>query len=138
MLDEIIKSASALGACKQIDEANDYRSLTTLFFSPQGQEFCKKHNFPSLEIFRQIKNDIERKGIYIDCGTIDLPEREHICLIGDTTATIEASGVEYVHTIILMHGAKAIINASNYAVLHIVNVSGLDVTINKDNTVAVL
>ena len=31
MLDEIIKSASALGACKQIDEANDYRSLTTLF-----------------------------------------------------------------------------------------------------------
>lgn len=37
-----------------------------------------------------------------------------------------------------MHGAKAHIKASNYAVLLIVNVGGCEVTIDKDETVIVL
>ena len=53
-------------------------------------------------------------------------------------AEIEASGVDFVHTVILMHGASATINASNYAVIKVVNISGSKVEINKDKTVIVL
>ena len=138
MLDAIIKSASALGACKRLDKITNFRTLTELFFSPQGQEFCQEHNFPSLDEFRRIKDEVKDRGIYIDRGNIVLKGRKHICLAGDTSAEIEASGVEFVHTVILMHGSSATINASNYAVLKIVNISGSEVEINKDKTVVVL
>lgn len=32
-----------------------------------------------------------------------LKGKEYVCLVGDTKATIEASGAKFTHTIILMH-----------------------------------
>ena len=40
MLDNILKSASALGACERLDKVKNFHSLTSLFFTPQGLEFC--------------------------------------------------------------------------------------------------
>jgi len=68
---------------------------------------------------------------------ITLKGKEYVCLVGDTKATIEASGAKFTHTIILMHGARAQINAKDYAVLNIVNISG-EYSVNKDGTVVVL
>ena len=138
MLDDILKSASALGACERLDKVKNFHSLTSLFFTPQGLEFCQKNNFPPLEVFRAHKSDVSDCDIYVDCGSIKLDRRKYICLAGDTSAEIEASGVDFVHTVILMHGARATVNASNYAVLKIVNISGSEVKINKDKTVVVL
>lgn len=138
MLDRIIKSAYALGACDRLGEIRDFPHLIDLFFSPQGQEFCEKYNYPSLEIFQQIKNNIDKANIYVDAGHINLSGKKHICLVGNTSAVIQASGVAFVHIIILMHGSKATIKASNHAVLKIVNISGLGVTIHKDQTVVEL
>ena len=138
MLDEILKSASALGACERLHKVKNFHSLASLFFSPQGLEFCQKNNFPSLRIFQAHKNEISGNDMYAECGFIKLDKRKYMCLVGNTSAEIEASGVEFVHTVVLMHGAKATINASNYAGLKIVNISGSEVKINRDNTVVVL
>ena len=54
MLDNILKSASALGACERLDKVKNFHSLTSLFFTPQGFEFCHK-TIPSLEYFKLTK-----------------------------------------------------------------------------------
>ena len=52
---DVMKSALEMGACGQSGKATDWKSLCWLFFTPQGREFCENNNFPSLEIFRQMK-----------------------------------------------------------------------------------
>ena len=138
MIDRIKQKAAALGACGKEKNVNTYQGLVNILFSPQGREFCTKHNFPSLEVFREIKSEVKRFGVFIDAGTINICRKRRVCLAGNTSAQIEASGVDFVHTIVLMHGASAIINASNYAVLRVENISGGEVKINKDKTVVVL
>lgn len=134
----IIHSAYALGACDKLSKVTDYRSLITAFFSPQGQEFCQKHNYPSIDVWRSIQQDLRPFNIYLDQGEVRIRGEKQICLIGGTTAHIEVSGVRHVHTVILMHGANADISASNYAVLKVVNISGGRICIHKDKTVVEL
>ena len=105
--------------------------------TPQGIEFCQDHNFPSIEVFRENRSNLQGLEVYVDAGDITLKGKEYVCLVGDTKATIEASGAKFTHTIILMHGARAQINAKDYAVLNIVNISG-EYSVNKDGTVIVL
>lgn len=137
-VNEIMKSASLLGACGKSGGVSDWKSLAWLFFTPQGREFCEKHNFPSLEMFRQIKDSVAPYGVWVDAGRVVGANDENIALIGDTTAELTYSGVECTHKVVLMHGAKVRIKASNYAVLLIVNVGGCEVEIDKDETVVVL
>lgn len=102
---------------------------------------CKKINriqdFPAVEVFRENQSNLQGLEIYVDAGDITLKGKEYVCLVGDTKATIEASRPQFTHTIILMHGARAQINAKDYAVLNIVNISG-EYSVNKDGTVIVL
>ena len=91
MLDNILKSASALGACERLDKVKNFHSLTSLFFTPQGLEFCHKNNFPPLGIFQAHKNEVSDCNMYVDCGCIRLDKRKYICLVGNTSAEIEAS-----------------------------------------------
>lgn len=138
IISAIQTAALSLGACDKINDVDGWTSLVGLFFTSQGQEFCEEHNFPTIETFRKIKDNVSAHGVYVDCGNIELPSQPHTCLVGDTHATIKASGVKHIHTILLMHGASATINASNYAVVRVVNISGRSVEIDKDNTVKVL
>lgn len=108
-----------------------------LMFTPQGIEFCQDHNFPTIEVFRENRGNIQGLEVYVDTGDIMLKGKEYVCLVGDTNATIEASRPQFTHTIILMHGARAKINAKDYAVLNIVNISG-EYSVKKDETVIVL
>lgn len=73
MLDNILKSASALGACERLDKVKNFHSLTSLFFTPQGLEFCHKNNFPPLGIFQAHKNEVSDCNMYVDCGCIIRP-----------------------------------------------------------------
>ena len=133
-VDAIRAMALQTGACKKINRIQDFPDLIKLMFTPQGIEFCQGHNFPAVEVFRENQSNLQ---VYVDAGDITLKGKEYVCLVGDTKATIEASRPQFTHTIILMHGARAKINAKDYAVLNIVNISG-EYSVNKDGTVIVL
>lgn len=136
---EVIREARTLGACIGSGKVSDWRSLAWLFFSPQGREFCEEKNFPSLSMFQRMKPyNVEQFGIFVDLGRVSRSNDKDIALIGDTCGELKFDENKVVHKVILMHGAKAHITASNYAVLLIVNVGGSEVTIDKDETVVVL
>ena len=136
-VDAIRAMALQTGACKKINRVQDFPELIKLMFTPQGIEFCQAHNFPSVEVFRKNRESLERLGVYVDAGNIALKGKEYVCIVGDTDATIEAAGTKFIHTIILMHGARAKITAKDYAVLNIVRIGG-EYSIKKDGTVIVL
>lgn len=134
-----MKSASLYGACSGSEKVSDWRSLAWLFFSPQGREFCEEKNFPSLSMFQRMKPyNVEQFGVFVDLGRVSRSNDKDIALIGDTCGELKFDENKVVHKVMLMHGAKAHIKASNYAVLLIVNVGGCEVTIDKDETVIVL
>lgn len=135
---DVMRSALELGACNQSGKATDWKSLCWLFFTPQGREFCENNNFPSIEIFRNMKPNVEKYGVYVDAGYIQLKNNVNIGIIGDTDAMLEYDDNTVVHKIILMHGAKATIKASNYAVINLTNVNNCQVTIINDGTARVL
>lgn len=134
----IKKGAKTIGSCNKIRMVTSYESLVRLFFSPQGREFCETHNYPSLDQFREIREEVHPYNVYVDSGDITTSNIHKIALVGNTHATINAQGVEDVYTIILMHGATANVKATNYAVIHIVNISGGEVAIDTDKTTKIL
>lgn len=138
MIEDIMKSARLCGACTGSGKVSDWRSLVWLFFSPQGREFCEEKNFPSLSMFRQMKTNVEPFGVFVDAERVVRSNDKDIALVGDTCGELTFDDNSVVHKVMLMHGAKAHIKASNYAVLLIVNVGGCEVTIDKDETVVVL
>lgn len=135
---DVMRSALELGACNQSGKATDWESLCWLFFTPQGREFCENNNFPSIEIFRNMKPNVGKYGVYVDAGEIQLKNNVNLGIIGDTDAMLEYDDNTVVHKIILMHGAKATIKASNYAVINLTNVNNCQVTIINDGTAKVL
>ncbi|WP_106830067.1 hypothetical protein [Parabacteroides pacaensis] len=135
---DILKAALLQGACSNSSGVTNWKSLVWLFFSPQGREFCENNKFPSLEMFQGMKEHVHEYGVFVDAGNIRRENDTNIGLIGNTTAELIYSGVESVHKVILMHGAKAFIKASNYAVIVLVNIGNCDVKIEKDNTVVIL
>lgn len=138
-IDEIMKSAALLGACSGSGKVSDWKSLVWLFFSPQGREFCEEKNFPELPMFREMKrHGISELGVFVDEGNVCRSNDKDIALVGDTCGELKFDENNVVHKIILMHGSKARIKASNYAVLLIVNIGGCEVEIDKDKTVVVL
>lgn len=134
---DIMKKAVGLGACFQSQKATDWKSLVWLFFSPQGREFCKEHNYPSIEMFRSMKDNVMAYGVYVE-ETVE-KTNENVALIGDSggISILRFSGVERAYRVILMHGAKARIELSRYAVVRIENISG-EYEIINDGTAEVL
>lgn len=132
---EIINDAKKLGACKESGKATDWRSLAWLFFSPQGVEFCKQHNFPSLDTFRDMDEIISSLGVYVDrnCNLTNA----NAALVGDSQSELYFTGTEKPYKVILMHGAKVNIHAGMYAVVRIENISG-EYEVFNDGTATIL
>lgn len=137
-VNEIMQSASLLGACAKSNGVSDWKSLTWLFFTPQGREFCENNNFPSLEMFRGMRDNISEYNILVDAGNITRRNGVNVGLIGNTSAELMYNDNTVVHKVVLMHGAKARIKASDYAVILLVNIGNCEVEIEKDNTVVIL
>ena len=132
---EIMQKAVSMGACSQSGKATDWKSLVWLFFSPQGREFCKDNNYPSIESFRSMAKYVEPYCVYVE-KPIE-KHNENVALIGEAESTLRYDGVEKAYKVILMHGAKATIHVSNYAVVRLENISGRYEIIN-DGTAEVL
>lgn len=137
-VNEIMQSASLMGACAKSNGVSDWRSLTWLFFTPQGREFCEENNFPSLEMFQGMRENISEFGIWVDADDIVRQNDANVGLIGNTSAELVYDDNTVVHKVVLMHGAKARIKAANYAVILLVNIGNCEVEIEKDNTVVLL
>lgn len=137
-VNDIMKSASLLGACNKSNGVSDWKSLAWLFFTPQGREFCERNNFPSLVMFRGMKEHAAAFGVFVDQGELVRSNDVNIGLIGRTFATLTYDDNTEVHKIILMHGAKVRIKASHYAVILVVNIGNCEVNIDKDETVVIL
>ena len=139
MIKDILNKAKTLGACHLADLAiQSWSELAQLYFSPQGLEFCSLRNFPSLRQWRKIKaqHDLGEFGIFVDGQVRHCVNRPHVAVIG-TDARLEYDHIGK-YTIVLQHGARAIIKASNYAVLHIVKIGECDVRLESDKTVRLL
>ena len=131
---DVMQDAIRLGACSQSGKATDWKSLCWLFFTPQGREFCENNNFPSLEIFRQMKPYVEAYGVFVDAGMISLKNNANVGIIGKTEAMIEYDDNTKLHRIILMHGARAVIKVYNYAVVNVINVGNCPIEVINDGT----
>lgn len=118
---DILNKAIGLGACSQSSKATDWKSLVWFFFSPQGCEFCKSINYPSLEMFRSMKGNVESFGVHIEENVKAVNEDKAI--IGGT-AELTFQGTDKAYKVIIMHSGNVRIKISNYAVVRIENISG--------------
>lgn len=132
--DRIYVQAKKLGICPVMKGGENTEELIRLFFTPQGVEFCSKHNFPSmseLEPFRGIK--AERNGFYINTPVI-AKNLEKIALFGiETVAELEYDDPTKRHEVVVMHGASVKIKASGYAVVFVTNAGGTVETDIRDS-----
>ena len=93
--------------------------LAGLLMSTQGLEFCVRYRFPNMRTFRLFKGlGAEKHGVYIDAGSITLRNPGRAVLVGQTTATVSCDTLER-HEITLLHGARAVVNASKWAVVFV-------------------
>lgn len=114
--------------------------LAEIFRSPQGAEFCEEHNFPDIETWRELDSvyDLRRFGIYVDAGTVLMTNVPHVTLIGNTTkATLYYNELKR-HTVTLMHGAKAKIVATGWAVVFVRNGKGCEVASETEDRAKIL
>ena len=79
----------------------------------------------------------EKYGVYIDAGIITLRNPEKAVLIGRTNATINCDTLER-HEIFLLHGAKAFINASGWAVVSVKGSTGCQQIRNVSGNAVIL
>lgn len=133
--EELIKGLESHGACSRSREASNIVSLSKLIFTAQGREYIRNSNYPTLDIFRALKRKIEKNNIYIDKDI--RYTNKSVVIVGDSTATLNYTGLKGLYKVILLYGAKAKINVSNYAVVLIDNIGG-SYDINNDGTGRVL
>lgn len=124
--------------CDLFKGTEDLKSLTDLLTSPQGAEFCLERSFPDLEIFRLFKPfNPERYGVYTDAGEITLDNPGKAVLVGRTVATVNCDTLAR-HELFLLHGAKATINASGWAVVSVKDSAGCKVIKNVSGNAVIL
>ena len=120
IIKQIFAQAKQLDCCDKFNGSEDLQGIIQLFKSPQGLEFCINNHFPHISTLRQFKPyNVGRYGIYIDAGEITLSNPGLVLLIGNTTATLNCSSNKARNEVVLMHGAKAVINASEWSVTFI-------------------
>ena len=78
--------------------------------------------------------------VYVDSGETTIPHnQENVALVGRTHGHLTFDTPATSHRVILQHGAKATITATNHAVVLVVNIGpSCEVHINKDETAVIL
>ena len=139
LIRQIYAQARLLNACGLFTgEERTLDDIVRLFSSVQGLEFCIKNHFPNMATFRKFKQyNVERFEIYIDAGAVTLRNPKKVILIGRTSATIECDTLER-HEVYLLHGAKAVVNASKWAVVATTVEQGCSIIRNASENAIVL
>lgn len=146
---EIIKKrAKNKGACDKIDKVNTIASLIRYAFTPQFLEFCEANSFPSIEDLDALSKEyplLTNRRVYINAGINNLASKDgrvvsknphHVIAAGQTEVIMNCTYPDTTYYLILFHGAKARVTASDYAVVKVVEVGeGCELEfINQDET----
>lgn len=139
LIKQIYAQARLLNACDLFTgKERTLDDIVRLFSSVQGLEFCIKNHFPNIATFRKFKPfNVERFGIYIDAGCITLENPAKAILIGRTSATVNCDTLAR-HEVFLLHGAKAVVNASKWAVVATTVEQGCSIIRNTSENAIVL
>lgn len=119
IVEAVTEGIKANGACGSF-KGGTLENLVEQLFTPQGVEFILKKGYPRLYEFREIQKetDLKKFGIYLDCGNIELTEERKVFLIGNTVAKLNYRELAN-NNVYMIHGAKADIQASGYAVVKV-------------------
>lgn len=121
---ELVLGAKSLGACSLADDVTNVREVFDTIFSPQGREFCKKYNYPTLNQWRGLRAFSERSEcvLLVDAGSVDVghTDETNIAVMGDTNATLTFTRPDKIHRVFVAHGAKVSVHANDYAVVLII------------------
>ena len=138
LISQIHAQAQLLGQCGLFKGTEDLDALVALFMSPQGVEFCLSHHFPSLTTLLAFKPlNVHERGVFINYGGLTISDRRRVVLIGRTSATINCND-DVRYEITLMHGAKAVVNASNWSVVKVNAERGCQVINNTSGNAVIL
>lgn len=136
---DVMREAVNMGACEKTGNVSDWKTLSWLFFSPQGMEFCANNNFPPIELYRQLNVEaLAINNIFVDAGHIQRNNDSQVAVIGNTVAEFVFDDPTKVHKVIVMHGAKVKLITRNYAVVKLLNIGDNNVEIRKDKTSVIL
>lgn len=135
----IFLEAKRFRPCKLFKGNETLEELMGLFLTPQGIEFCIVNNFPSRDILSRLKEyHLVRMGIHIDGGKKRLKNARLVVLAGDCNYTLEYDTLDYPCKVVLLHGARAEIKASGYAVVKIEKQAGCECIIYKSDNAIVM
>lgn len=131
--------AQVIGQCGALRGTESLEEICALLKSPQGVEYCLGHHFPNMATLRLFKPyKPEQYGVYIDAGNITLTNPKSVVLAGRTTASIICDSLDDKHDIVVMHGAKAVVNASKWAVCIVAMETGCSVIKNTSDHAIIL
>ena len=132
--------AAKLNACQMFRGDESIEDLVALMFTQQGIEFMTRlgGGFPDLAVFRKFKRYSPAKlGVYIDAGQITLENPEKAFLVGNTVAVLQYDELK-AKRLVMMHGAKATVEASGWAVVRIDTDGTCNVDVKKADHAKVL
>ena len=121
---EIKTEVLGLGACSLVHSAESIADLIALLKTPQGREFSRKYNYPSLELLRKFKDEIANYGVYVDAGFVTFHNQSDIILAGDTFAVYSVRAIDKPYYLCVMEGAKVIVNSYDYSVCLVDRIGG--------------
>ncbi len=135
-INKIKAMALAYGACDTVVSLKSIADAISLLMTPQGREFALNTGFPTLEVWRKNKNEVNfTPCVYLDTKNV-FASNHDIVAIGDSEVTVTLSKPDKLYHIIAMHGATVEINASNYAVVTVTSINST-VTVKNDGTAIV-
>lgn len=139
-LGRIREQALQLGAAPEVFAGvESVDAFVDLFLSPRAIAFCARHHYPNTSTFRLFKGrGLEARGIYIDGGSVTLVNPARAVLIGRTIATVRCDSSDAPHEVIVLHGAKALVTASKWAVVKtIVEEGSTCIKTTNDNAIVI-
>lgn len=125
-IEDIIEAGKQLDACELLRDGMTAEELVNLVFRPQGWEFCHKHSFPTMAAIRAVAATRDAKDgaplLIVDTDTYVCSGAHEIIVAGESNVEVVCDDGDRTTTIVLFHGAKVKIYASNYAVVKVVMV----------------
>ena len=142
---DLIKQAIRLGACDDIHrlfnlgELNDvtWGELVPAFYTPKVLEFCRDKTSPTMEMLSEIPEEAGTAfNLFIDRDGVSAGHR--VLIAGESEVRVFCSKPEETYHIVVMHGAKAVIFACEYAVVEVTEIGeGTEVEFIKQDGTAV-
>lgn len=129
---EVLRRQGISSRCEWFASTNieSIEDIFDVFYHPQALSFCQRNNYPPREIIDYFKPlNVDRFGVYIDAGDIELHNPEKVILIGCTRAKIRCDRGG--HTVIAMHNAQASVVSGGRSVVSVFSNTGCKITAVK-------